>query len=101
MRTTQVHHCLLEVKSVGGAEFQPVVFNITLCIIMIIGPGMFWWIGVAYFIHKLAQWMFSRDPHLSRIFAKYMREGDFYDPWQRANQIVNKRPVGAGRDLLC
>ena len=101
MRTTTIHHCLLEVKSVGGAEFQPVVFNVTLALIMVIGPELMWWPVVAYFIHKLLQWMFGRDPHLSRIFTRYMKEGDFYDPWPRANQTQNKRPVGAGRDLLC
>jgi|SRR5450830_876885 type IV secretory pathway TrbD component len=101
MRTTPVHQCLLEVKSVAGAEFQPVVINVTLALIMVIGPGITWWVAVAYFVHKFLQWMFGRDPHLSRIFAKYMKEGDFYDPWPKPGQILNKRPVGAGRDLLC
>lgn len=101
MRATPVHHCLLEIKSVGGAEFQPVVINVTLGLIMLIGPGMAWWVVVTYFIHKFLQWMFGRDPHLSRIFAKYMKEGDFYDPWPKPGQILNKRPFGAGRDLLC
>lgn len=100
-RTTAVHQCLLEVKSMGGAEFQPVILNITLGLVMLIGPAMVWWVVVTYFIHKFLQWMFVRDPHLSRIFTRYMKEGDLYDPWPRANQTVNKRPVGAGRDLLC
>lgn len=101
MRSTAIHQCLLEVKSVGGAEFQPVVLNVTLALIMLIGPGLVWWVVVAYFVHKLLQWMFLRDPHLTRIFARYMKEADLYDPWPRANQLQNKRPTGVGRDLLC
>lgn len=101
MRTTPIHQCLLEVKSAGGAEFQPMVLNITVCLIMLIGPNMMWWPVIAYFAHKLLQWMFKRDPHMSRIFMRYMKEGDVYDPWPRANQRQNKRPMGAGRDLLC
>ena len=101
MRTTPVHHCLLEVKSAGGAEFQPVVFNVAVCLIMLIGPNIMWWPGVSYFIHKLLEWMFNRDPYLSRIFVRYMKEGDIYDPWPHANQFHNKRPFGAGRDLPC
>lgn len=101
MRYTPIHQCLLEVKSVGGAEFQPVVLNTTVALVMLIGPNLVWWPVVAYFIHKLLQWMFLRDPHLSRIFARYMKEGDLYDPWARANQFHSKRPTGVGRDLLC
>lgn len=101
MRTTQVHSCLLEIKSAGGAEFQPVVMNITLALIMLIGPELMWWPIISYFIHKFLQWLFGRDPHLSRIFFKYMREGDYYDPWPMAGQRMSRRPVNAGRDLLC
>lgn len=101
MRSTPVHNCLLEVKSAGGAEFMPVVFNVTVMVVMIIGPNIMWWPVVTYFVHKFLEWMFARDPHLSRIFAKYMKEGDVYDPWPKPSQIINKRPVGAGRDLLC
>jgi type IV secretory pathway TrbD component len=101
MRTTTVHACLLEVKSAAGAEFAPTVANLTVCLVMLIGPNLFWWPLVSYFLQKLLQWMFRKDPHLSLIFTRYMREGDHYDPWPRANQYVNKRPFGAGRDLLC
>ncbi|ABD71948.1 hypothetical protein Rfer_4261 (plasmid) [Rhodoferax ferrireducens T118] len=101
MRATPIYQCLLEVKSVAGAEFQPVVINVTMGLVMVIGPGLTWWLAVTYFGHKLLQWMFGRDPHLSRIFTKYMKEGDFYDPWPKPSQHMNKRPFGAGRDLLC
>lgn len=101
MRTTPVHSCLLEVKSAGGAEFVPVVANITIGLVMVMGPNLMWWPAVTYFVHKMLQWMFIRDPHLSQIFARYMKEGDLYDPWVRSNQYQNKRPIGAGRDLLC
>lgn len=101
MRSTKIHHCLLEVKSVAGAEFQPVVLNVTLCLALLMGPNILWWPIPAYFIHKFLQWMFFKDPHLSRIFTKYLKEGDLYDPWPKPSQFVNKRPVGAGRDLLC
>ena len=101
MRTTSIHTCLLEVKSADGAEFQPVVMNVTLCLIMIMGPGLMWWVVISYFIHKFLQWLFARDPFLTRIFFKYMKEADFYDPWPKASQRVNKRPMNAGRDLLC
>jgi type IV secretion system protein TrbD len=101
MRTTPIHNCLLEIKSVAGAEFAPVIANVTIALMMVIGPGLMWWPALAYVIHKFLQWLFGRDPHLSRIFFRYMQEGDFYDPWPRATQTINKRPIGAGRDLLC
>ena len=101
MRSTPLHQCLLETKSVAGAEFQPVVLNITVALMLVIGPGLIWWIGVAYVVHKFLQWMFRRDPHLSRIFTRYMKEGDLYDPWPRPSQFLNRRLIGAGRDLLC
>jgi type IV secretory pathway VirB3-like protein len=101
MRSTPVHACLLEVKSAAGAEFMPVVINVTVMVVMLIGPNIMWWPLLTYFVHKFFQWMFFRDPHLTRIFAKYLAEGDVYDPWPKPSQRINKRPVGAGRDLLC
>lgn len=98
---TPIHGCLLEVKSAAGAEFVPTVANVTVALIMLMGPQLYWWVAVAYGMQKFTQWMFLRDPHLSQIFARYMREGDHYDPWPRAVQFVNKRPYGMGRDLLC
>jgi len=101
LRSTPVHRCLLEVKSAGGAEFAPTVGNITVCLVMLIGPNLFWWPVLSYFVHKLLQWMFYKDPQLSLIFLRYLREADVYDPWPQATQFINKRPFGAGRDLLC
>ncbi len=101
LRQTNVHNCLLEVRSAGGAEFQPVVINVTVMLTILMGPNIMWWPAVTYVVHKLLQWMFNKDPYMSRIFVRYMREGDFFDPWPKANQFINKRPSGAGRDLLC
>ena len=101
MRTTPGHQAMLEVKSAAGAEFAPTVANLTVCLIMLMGPNFYWWPLLACFVQKLLQWMFRRDPHLGLIFLRYMREGDRYDPWPRANQLLNKRPMGAARDLLC
>ena len=102
MRSTPIHNCMLENKSMGGAEFMPVVANATVCLIMVIGPEFLWWPVISYFIHACLRWLYVRDPHLSQIFMRYVQEADHYDPWPRANQFSKtKRPYGAGRDLLC
>jgi|JI10StandDraft_1071094.scaffolds.fasta_scaffold58446_3 type IV secretory pathway TrbD component len=92
---------LLEVKSAAGAEFIPVIANTTLALALLVGPGLYWWPAVAFFIHKLLQWMFGHDPYLIRIFLQYVREADHYEPWRNPRQAINKRPFGMGRDLPC
>ncbi len=100
-RSTPVHHSLHEIKTTWGAEFLLTLINVTLCIVMVMGPKMIWWIGMMWFIQKLLQWNFKRDPQMSRVLLKYLSEGDCYDPWPRANSKV-KRPYGLARDLpLC
>lgn len=92
----------MEVKSTAGGEFAPTVFNVTLTLVMLMGPNLLWWPVVALAIQALLRWMFTVDSRASAVFMKYMREGDVYDPWPRAGQRQNRRPYGMGRGLpLC
>lgn len=101
VRSTPVYRSLLEVRSTAGAEFLLTLGNITVCAVMLLGPRLYWWVAVAYVCQKIFQWMYSRDPQLAIVMARYLREGDVYDPWPRHGSNV-KRPLGLGRDLpLC
>jgi type IV secretory pathway TrbD component len=100
-RSTPIHKSLHEVKSTWGAEFVPTIANVALLGVMVMGPRFYWWPVVTIAAQQVLKWLFSRDPQMSLVFSKYMREGDTYDPWPRPNNR-NKRPVGAGRDIpLC
>ncbi len=101
MRVSHVHQCLLEVPAAGQAEFGPVLFNITFLLMMLVGPNLWWWLVISYLIHQVLRWMYRKDPYTSRIFVRYLKEADIYDPWVRAGQLTNIRPYGAGRELLC
>ncbi|MCK6421760.1 MAG: VirB3 family type IV secretion system protein [Aquabacterium sp.] len=98
-RSTIVRRSLLETKSTAGAEFAPTVLNITLMLVMMMGPKLLWWPLIALVLHSLLKWMFGRDDKLTLVFARYSREADVYDPWPRPRQVENKRPYGMGRDL--
>lgn len=98
-RITPIHRSLLEVKSTAGAEFTPTVLNITLMLVMMMGPKLLWWPFLTIMIHAGLRWMFERDDKLMLVYTRYRREGDSYDPWPRPRQTVGKRPYGMGRDL--
>lgn len=101
-RASTVHRSLLETKSTAGAEFAPAVANVTLMMVMLMGPNLLWWPVITIGIQLFLKWMFGVDDRLSMVFMRYLREGDVYDPWPRANQSQNKRPFGMGRDIpLC
>jgi type IV secretion system protein VirB3 len=100
-RSTIIHSSLLEVKSAGGAEFMPVVANVTIAFVMMIAPHFLWWPVVSWCIHKLLQYLFKVDERMFAVLFRYLNEGDYYDPWPRPG-MRNKRPYGMGRDLpLC
>lgn len=100
-RRTPIRHSLMEIKSTWGAEFLLTLMNVTLCFVMVMGPRFVWWPLVMWFIQKLLQWNFRRDPQMSLVVLRYIGEGDHYDPWPRAT-TKTKRPLGLGRDVpLC
>lgn len=100
-RSTPVRRSLLEVKSTAGAELMPVVVNVTITGMMLMGPRLLWWLVVMYFVHQLLKYLFTVDQQMFAVLRKYLFEGDVYDPWPRPG-MRNKRPYGMVRELpLC
>lgn len=60
------------------------------------------WVLLAVLITHPVLWLaVRRDPDQIRCYAKYSRQGDFYEPRQILHQKVNARPKGFARGTLC
>lgn len=55
------------------------------------------WLGIGYAIHVLARAFFKREPLMFRIYKRYMRQSDRYEPWPYYAPKRGLRPHGFGR----
>ena len=85
----------------AGAEFGLALINIMFAGVMLLGAGL-WQLGlVALGIHLLLVMLHKYDPKLKRVYLRYMRQGDIYDPFPGFDQKRNERPEGFARNFPC
>jgi len=100
-RATPVRQSLLEVRTLAGVEDRLAILNATFALAIVMGMGLWPWLGVAVALHVLAARLTRYDPYLRRIYIRFARQADQYDPWPRVGPASGRRPQGFGRDLLC
>jgi len=100
-RATPMFRAFLVPKTLLGTDRRLTILNMTLGLSMVLGPGLWWWIGLTAVFQAVMRWMTERDPHLLAVYTRYEKEGDVYDPFPRAFARRNVRPEGFGRSTLC
>lgn len=100
-RATRVHKSLLEIKTIGGVERKMAIANATISVALVMGTEqplfLLLWIGIHFFL----MWVTKKDPFALKIYTRYTKQGDVYDPWPRRIVKRNQRPEGFGRNMLC
>lgn len=100
-RQTVVHRSLLEVKTLGGVEDRLAILNGTLTLAIMMGLRIYLYAVAGIFLHVLLRYITRRDPFTRRIYMRYNRQWDIYDPWPHKRQRHHLRPEGFGRGMLC
>lgn len=100
-RTTRIYANISEVRTLAGAEFGLALINIMFTGVMILGAGIWQMLFVAGGIHILLVMLHKYDPRLKRVYMRYMRQGDIYDPFPSFEQKRNMRPEGFARNFPC
>ncbi len=101
LRCTTVHGSLLQAKTIAGVEDRLAILNATCALAIVMGTGLWPYLGVALAAHVLAARATRDDPYLRSIWLQYLRQADRYDPWPCVRGRHGRRPHGFGRDLLC
>lgn len=84
-----------------GVEVKMFQFNAFIAFFMVLVLKMLWWIPLAAIFHFILRWVTTEEPKMKDIYLKYQFQGDHYEPWGGIPPIVNKRPIGFGRDEAC
>lgn len=97
---SRVYVGLAEQPLVAGAEPRLVLLNIGFLVFMLIAFKAIWWPLVTWVIHQALKAMTKRDPFIRRIYIKYQRQADRYEPWPERKPKRRLRPMGFGRGIL-
>lgn len=100
-RKTRIFVNVSEIKTLAGAEFGLALINIMFAGVMLLGAGIWQMALVAVGIHILLVMLHKYDPILKRVYLRYMRQGDIYDPFPGFDQKRNIRPEGFARNFPC
>lgn len=100
-RQTPVHKSLLETRTLGGVEFRLAMLNGTISAAIILALQNWYYIPIAILIQLFLVWVTKKDPMIVKIYARYNILGDVYDPWPRRTALMNQRPAGFGKGVLC
>ncbi|WP_019583740.1 VirB3 family type IV secretion system protein [Thioalkalivibrio sp. ALE16] len=101
LRKTPVRPSLIEGKRIAGVEANMVIANLTITAAAVMGLYWYWWLALAWLIHKFLRHIYSKDKDVRKVYLAYARQSDRYEPWPRINQKQAKRPKGWGRGMLC
>ncbi len=58
-------------------------------------------LALAGLAHGILAWAYKADPEIFAVYRAYASMGDLYQPWPRADLVVQRRPTGYGRGLRC
>lgn len=100
-RTTPIHTSLTEVPTLGGVEYPLAIFNGTVSMVFLMGMNMPWFIIVGIIVHVLLSHITKRDPHIRKIYQKYITQGWRYDPWPSPEPGRHPRPDGFAPLEMC
>lgn len=100
-RRTRIFVNVSEIRTLAGAEFGLALINIMFAGVMLLGAGLWQLTLVALGIHLLLVMLHKYDPKLKRVYLRYMRQGDIYDPFPGFDQKRNERPEGFARNFPC
>ncbi len=100
-RKTRIFVNVSEIRTLAGAEFGLAVVNVMFTGVMLLGAGIWQMLFVAAGIHLLLVMLHRYDPKLKRVYLRYMRQGDIYDPFPGFDQKRNIRPEGFARNYPC
>ncbi|WP_028491644.1 VirB3 family type IV secretion system protein [Thioalkalivibrio sp. ALE19] len=101
LRQTPLRSSLMEGKRIAGVEDKLVIANGTIAAAMIMGMYWYWWIVIAWLLHRFLKHIYKQDPQARMVYMRYAKQADRYEPWPRINQKSGKRPQGWDRDTLC
>lgn len=99
-RRTTFHKSLIQIKTIAGVESRLFLANATITVALVQALANFWLLSVGFFLHAFFYWLTKKEPLVIKIYARYNRQGDRYDPWPKHTQRLNLRPRGFGRGLL-
>lgn len=100
-RASAVHKSLLEIKTYGGVEKGMAVANGTLAAALGMGTEEPAFLLLAIAVHFFLMWLTKKDPFTVKVYMRYAKMGDIYDPWPKRTMKRNARPEGFGKGLLC
>lgn len=100
-RYCTVHRSLNEEKTLAGAERGLVIVNVTVAGAVVMAFESWLWVPVAFMIHAFLVWLHKQDPLIRKIYLRYNRQKDRYDPWPHAMDTLNSRPDGFDKGNLC
>jgi type IV secretion system protein TrbD len=100
-RQTVVHRSLQEIKTVGGVEDRLAILNGVITLAIMMGMRIYIYLVVGICLHYVMRYITRRDPYTRRIYMRYNRQWDAYDPWPHKKQLNHIRPEGCGKGMLC
>lgn len=100
-RLSPVYRSLNEEKTLAGAERGLVIVNVTAAASIVMVFESWAWVPVAFGIHAFLVWLHKQDPLMRKVYLRYNRQKDRYDPWPHSKDTLNSRPEGFDKGNLC
>lgn len=89
------------VPTLAGAEKSLAAANLAITLAFVMAVGIWQWALVGPVVHAFLVWLTKRDPLSRKIYIRYRRQGDRYDPWPATGGQFNPRPRGFCQGVLC
>lgn len=99
-RRTTFHKSLTQIKTIAGVESRLFLGNATITVALVQALANVWFVIFGFILHAFFYWLTKKEPLIIKIYGRFNRQGDRYDPWPRSNQRFNQRPRGFGRGML-
>ena len=100
-RTSVLHESLVSPLLIAGVEKPFVIVNVTLTLVLVADLHMLGWFPLSVLVHLFLVQMTREDPFTRRIYIRYNRQADSYEPWPHARTSGKGRPNGFSRGMPC
>ncbi len=100
-RTSVLHESLVSPLLIAGVEKPFVIVNVTLTLVLVADLHMLGWLPLSVLAHMFLMHMTREDPFTRRIYIRYNRQADSYEPWPHARTLGRGRPSGFSKGVPC
>lgn len=102
LRKTPVYNALMRPRLTAHVDTDVIEVLVIITFFFVFSPLRFYYFPVvSVFIWFLFLLYAKDDPHALEVLKKYVKQGDYYEPWPHSQQRRNPRPLGFGRNELC